>query len=418
MTELREAVRDTFVRNGLGTVRLDLSRQEFRHEAGDPPDIELVTSDDAPQRRFGELVTAEMNRPFERPQSCPFRFQVLADGSSAHYVNLTYDHWISDGAGSRALLERVLSRYCEIDGPRDDSPLVLYPGTLRSVFQDRLGLRQLIAASGRSLACWWKRCHAQRVAYSCSAEMSVHSEFYTTPAGTVERLLDFARAQGATVQDVILAAFSRALARHLPRRSSRRARPLVLGTIVDTRGDTEVDLRTTLGAFLGYYLVRCRPDQSATLAERTRQFAAETSQIKLQRRYFDAFVNFKLLGMVWPRLTLHARRHVMGRVMPLSGGVSNVCVRSGWMEQPAAYPVLDYLRGAPTGPMLPMVLTPTTLHNRLNVGVTYRSTGFSRAKIDAILEAFLEQIECPRTGTPRMVARRRPTTRMAEAYSS
>jgi hypothetical protein len=43
--------------------------------------------------------------------------------------------------------------------------------------------------------------------------------------------------------------------------------------------------------------------------------------------------------------------------------------------------------------MLPLVLAPTTLGDEMTIGVTYRVTSFSRAKISGILDMLLEQIE-------------------------
>lgn len=45
--------------------------------------------------------------------------------------------------------------------------------------------------------------------------------------------------------------------------------------------------------------------------------------------------------------------------------------------------------------MLPLVLTPTTMGDQMNIGVTYRAAGFPRAKIDGVMEMFLSQIERP-----------------------
>ena len=57
--------------------------------------------------------------------------------------------------------------------------------------------------------------------------------------------------------------------------------------------------------------------------------------------------------------------------------------------------VLDYHRGVSTGPRTPIVLLPTTFREHLNVGVSYRIAEFPRAKIDAVMEMFRDQIEQP-----------------------
>ena len=49
------------------------------------------------------------------------------------------------------------------------------------------------------------------------------------------------------------------------------------------------------------------------------------------------------------------------------------------MQPDVAFVRVDFAAGArvsPTGPTLPLVVTPTTMGDELNVGVTYRATGF------------------------------------------
>ena len=70
-------------------------------------------------------------------------------------------------------------------------------------------------------------------------------------------------------------------------------------------------------------------------------------------------------------------------------------IRDPWINQYRTGRILNYARAASTGPIVPLALTPTRLDDQMNVGVTYRTTGFSRAKIDGIMSRFLEQIEHP-----------------------
>jgi hypothetical protein len=83
----------------------------------------------------------------------------------------------------------------------------------------------------------------------------------------------------------------------------------------------------------------------------------------------------------------------MRKVLPLVAGVSNVFLRDTWIDNQGATKILDYFRVAPTGPAIPLVLAPTTIGGHMNIGVTYRMTGFTRARIDGILDSFMDQIE-------------------------
>jgi len=146
--------------------------------------------------------------------------------------------------------------------------------------------------------------------------------------------------------------------------------------------------------FLAYYLVRCAPHRGADLAELTRRVARVTQPIKSRKSYLDSMVNMKCMNAIWPHLNAAAKAHFMLRTLPMTAGVSNVLLREPWIERHRNC-ILGYSRAVPTGPNAPLVLAPTTFGENLNVGVTYRITGFSRAKIDELLERFLDLIQNP-----------------------
>jgi hypothetical protein len=40
-----------------------------------------------------------------------------------------------------------------------------------------------------------------------------------------------------------------------------------------------------------------------------------------------------------------------------------------------------------------LVVSPTTIRDRMNIAVSYRTTGFSQSKIEGIMESFIGQLE-------------------------
>ena len=60
--------------------------------------------------------------------------------------------------------------------------------------------------------------------------------------------------------------------------------------------------------------------------------------------------------------------------MPLSGGVSNVNMNRSWAAQYHPSPLLDYIRVAPTGPMVPVVIAVTTIGHRFTFVLTRRAS--------------------------------------------
>lgn len=395
--QLREAIRQTYEHNGLGIAEFDPDGRTYRFGTDSSPTVEVLAGGKSPERQLATQIAAELNRPFERPRCRPFRFSAIDAGPESHYITAAYDHWVADSVTARLVLRHVLGRYCELEIPENEDRLAFYPGTYRDAFAHRLGgLHCAAAVWNAARQCWANRSAAQ-VPYSSVTHMAVDYRLERTAPGTVDRLLRFARSLGATVHDVILAVQARALAAQLPRRVLQQARGISLGTIVDTRNEVmeQENMDQTGGMFLSYYAVQVRPGQSDSLADLVRQVAAQTGPIKQRRAYINAIVNMQVLTQLWHRMKKARRPYLMRNAMPLTGGVSNVVVRDDWIATQGQGRILDYLRGSPTGPMLPLVLAPTTFQNQLNVGVTYRVTGFSTAKIDGLVNQFLEEIENP-----------------------
>jgi hypothetical protein len=404
--ELSHAIRNTYLAMGIGIVEVGDDGVSYRHQTDCAPEVTVVRGHENPDAMLNDHVTRELNRPFERPRCKPCRFSIVEAETGSHYLVVTYDHWIADSTAARMVVRHVLDRYCGWNRPENRRPLDLYPGTYREVFAHRLGGTRLLGAGFHALRQWMRNRSVAQVPYSSSGQMAIRFELHHTVSGTIPQLRHFARSLGATVHDVILAALGRAMAEHLPRRALRKRQTMALGTIVNARGEAQEDLSGSLGAFLGYYLVRLAADKDLSLAEATQRIAAATGPIKAQRAYLHSLLNMKLASAVWPYLRATQKRHFMRTVLPLTAGVSNVVVRDDWMGSSGSGCIAEYIRGASTGPILPLVLTPTTWGEEMNVGVSYRIAGFSRQKIDGVMAMFLDQIERPE-GTPPSPRRRR-----------
>jgi hypothetical protein len=394
---LHKAIREAFEHNALGVAEIDPQGVWYRHEAADPvesAEVEVLGGDELPENRLTAHLARELNRPFARPRCRPFRFGVIDAGPGSHYVSLTYDHWAADSVGARLLMRHVLGRYLQLDIPENQGTLDLYPGTYREVFAHRLRGSHLALPVLRSIRSWFDNRSAWRVAYASVSQMAIGCARRAVRPGTVQKVRRFARAHEASVNDVFLAVLARAMADFLPRRSCKAgAAPMALGTIVDTRGDAGEDLSESLGTFLGYFVVRVAGDRSIGLDELTRGISATTRLEKARRSYLDSAVDFRVAGAIWPRLKPESRLHFARRALPLTAGTSNVYLRGSWIDRYGGGRILDVCRAVSNGPTLPLVVSLTTLGENLNVAVSYRLTGFSQAKIDGIVQSFVEQLE-------------------------
>ena len=129
---------------------------------------------------------------------------------------------------------------------------------------------------------------------------------------------------------------------------------------------------------MSYYNVRCRPEESDDLADLARRVAGSTRPLKARHGYLDAVVNMQFVSRLWPHFGTATKARFMKRAMPLTAGVSNIYFRDALLDHELDRRIIGYIRAASTGPILPLVITPTTINGQLNVGVTYRQTGFSR----------------------------------------
>ena len=61
-------------------------------------------------------------------------------------------------------------------------------------------------------------------------------------------------------------------------------------------------------------------------------------------------------------------------------------------EQDGRMAPLDYFRGVSTGPVTPLVLSITTVGDRANLGLSYRTTVFSAADVENLERQFKEHL--------------------------
>ena len=73
-------------------------------------------------------------------------------------------------------------------------------------------------------------------------------------------------------------------------------------------------------------------------------------------------------------------------------------MRFGARRAGASTAGLDYLRAVPTGPLCPLVLAVTSVHDELHLGFAYRTSAFSREAVQGLAAALLRQAEALRDG--------------------
>lgn len=390
---LRESARRALANAGWGQVVVEAGGRCASFGPCEEVEVRSAACASSADVDLDREVTAELNRPFDRPKCHPIRFVLLNDGGAArHWIAATYDHWTADSVSMRLVMHRVLAEYqgetCETL-----APLEVCDRSLLSALQAPFSLwrrwRVAVQTIARSLF------EPQPVKPMATGMRGRELGFrlFHFDGETAGRLRRFARNRGATVHDVFLAVLHQVLGRHLPfRRSLIQSDKIALGSIVDIRSEMAEPLRESLGVLLGFWTLRERVGAFKSLSDAVERIAARTRKIKTQRAHVDSLVGIGIGAAVWPWFPRPWRARLMRRVMPLTAGVTNVLVRDRWLEQSVGATIIDYARAAPLGPTVPLVVSPTTVGNRFNIGFTYASSEFAASTIAAIIDDVLDSL--------------------------
>jgi hypothetical protein len=375
--------------SGLGIARVVGRR--FRYEPAPRQDIAVVDRELGLER----FITGELNRPFDRPSesgaaSMPFRPFVLP-GDGTYHLGLIYQHWVADSVSVRMLLREW---FCRLHDPASATRQAVHVprgGFWRYFGPGRAGWS--LAGSAASLVGSMRQfSNARRIpARRDDGQQQVECSVHHLPDGMVQALLDVARRQQVTLHDLLLAALARACDEHgaPPRRA---ARDLALGTIVDLRAMSSENLDNTFGLFLGFTSVVAPAD---TLGDSDRLLASIASQNARHKERRSAAASMLRLAAAYTQMQFLSQRQLAAfyrNYMPLSGGASNVNMNRSWTAPYHPSPLLDYIRVAPTGPMLPVVIAATTIGRRFSFVLTRRGSLVDKASGDQLARTLVDEL--------------------------
>ncbi|MFN4243901.1 MAG: hypothetical protein ACK4PI_11785 [Tepidisphaerales bacterium] len=370
---LEAAWADTLAELGLGRVVFrNGPGGEYRFEPVVRPPVVCV--DGADTGGWDAVLSDELNRRYD-DADVPLRLLVGPAGQGGCRVGIAYRHWVADSVAVRSVLGALLSRvfpglrvrracrwappkagYWRLFGPSDfggGGRWSLLPALLTSATQ---------ASRGRRV------CRVEGARAALDVTFSSHS----LPDTPVSRLVQASRRRGIKLNDLLLACLALAVRRHGPQTPTTRRHDLALGTIVDLRRLSAAPLENVFGLYLGFTTTFLRPGQLRDLDTAARAVAR---QAELHRRQSAAAAS--QLRMAFGLLT---HRYLddadvlewYRKRVPLAAGISNVNLAGDWPA--AAHPglVRSYLRVSPTGPMMPLVISVTTLGEQLHLGLTRR----------------------------------------------
>ena len=391
---IRRAWQRALASLGIGPVRV--TGQCYRYEAVNGNAERF----DVPVLAAGTCLHAhlsnEMNRAFG-PEELPLRPFMLPLEDGSYYFGVVYHHWIADSASIRLVLREWFARAHDPAAAGDEPALIPLTGYWANFGppKSRWRLSSQVLSLFRSASQFRG---VRKLKTQNSADFDMRFLVRRLPAGTLPRLLAVARGNGVTVNDLFLAAIADVCNRFTPVRNIPRRKDLAIGTIVDLRARAKRDMSRVFGLFLGFANVICRREDLKNWPRLVREIAKQT---RIHKESDTAQAS-----SMWMFAALTAARFVpvqktfrfYRKHMPLAGGISNVNLNTTWAAKYHPGLLLEYIRVSPTGPMVPLVFTPTTLGDDLLFGLTYRAslfTGDLPEKIAATFQLRLEQIaEC------------------------
>lgn len=342
-----------------------------------------------PATSVDELMSAELNRRFDDSLEPPFRAFVLADGEN-HWAGIVYHHWVADSFSVRLLMREWFLRVHDPAAARRLPLCMATEGYWKLYGPGRSGWSLGRAALDIiQFASRVKR--VRRLDPECMEDLSTSFTLHHVPQGLIDAMTARAKAAGVTVNDVFLAALAQVCDRLVPARSTRQRIDLALGTIVDLRWRGR-PIDRAFGLLLGFTCVFCRP---ADLLEWDRLLRRIHQQTASHRRNHSAEASMVRMAaglLVAKMLQRRGLLEFYRKRLPLAGGISNVNLNRDWPVRYHPRPLLDYVRVSPCGPMMPIVLTPTTLGQNLNIGMTYRSKVLSVAQAGLFADMFLARL--------------------------
>ena len=336
-----------------------------------------------------EHISRQINEPFDQ-QELPFRPFVLEEEGS-YYFGVIYQHWIADSASIRMLLREWFVRVYD-PAAASCQPVTVPNGGYWSHFGPQRSRWRL---GGQFLSLFRSASRFRRVRKirtQGSSDFRMRFVQHSLPTGLLERLLGVARRNGVTLNDLFMAAIADVCDRFNPTRHIPRRKDLAIGMIVDLRSRTRRDMSRVFGLFLGFANVICRREDFRNWPRLVRQISRQT---RIHKE-----TDSPQASAVWMFAALAAARFVpvnetfrfYRKHMPLSGGISNVNLNPTWAAQYHPGLLLDYIRVSPTGPMVPLVFTTTTLGEDLAFGLTYRAALFTDELAERIASTFQSQL--------------------------
>lgn len=390
--QLQRSLRATLEQRGLTNLALDRKRNSYAYLGG-PTDYEVkvIVSEADPVLVLQAEIERQINTPFAAAERInPFRFFALTTTDS-FFLGLAYFHPVADAESIVLLLRDLVRAYLEKHQAETPVRLDLYPDHRAHLLQRHgavvFGKVQALPAQARNL----RQSHRPR--YHDTQDLGTGFKLFALSPALLRRLLAAAKSWDVTVNDLLLALLMKCVSPlSAGRASAGKRRKFSVGCIVNLRRELGIDSARTFGLFLGSFTVTHTVPEGIALRELAGDIRRQTLAIKQWQLYLATPMELGLGRFVLRFFSPERRKKFYQKNYPLWGGLTNMNLNSLWDPSKDGGPP-DCFRGVSTGPVTPLVFSVTTVGDRANVGLSYRSTVFSPEDIERVKSNFTQQVE-------------------------
>ena len=373
--------------HGLTGLTLDRNTKTYHYQGGPAAEqIAMVPAGTDTSKALVDEIQRQLNTPFIPGKNItPFRFFVIETHSS-FYFGISYFHMVAGAESLVLLMQDLVNAFLDRDERGLSPPVNLYPTTYGNWLRRHPGtlLRKMVNIP----FLYWSLNRSWRPRYRDEMDMDIGLSMFSLTAPQLEQLKSASKAWSVTLNDLFLALMLKIFAPLEDNRalSSKRNR-LSIGTIVNIRKDMGVDSRRTFGLFLGSFVVSHAVPKGISLKKLAQDVNRQTSRIKRTRRYMGAPLDLASSLRTLSMLTTERKKKFYQKHYPLWGGLTNMNLNTIWPQSDETQPI-NYFRAVSSGPTTPLVLSITTVQDRVNISVSYRTTVFSKVDIEYVKSEF------------------------------
>ena len=388
---LRKGIQSTLAARGLTHLSLDRVKGAYGYEGGPAVcEVRAIADSEDPYSALFAEVERQLNTPFAPTERFnPFRFFV-APARESFFLGLVYFHAAADAESVVLLLRELVEVGRAGTPPAFSQALDLYPDSRAHLLrQHPKVVAQRLLALPMQIRNLRRSC---RTSCRAAADWANRFTFFSLDPETLRSVVAAGRSWEVTVNDLWLALLLKSLSPLAAGRwRARRRRALSAGCIVNLRSALGVDSRRTFGLFLGSFPVTHEVPDGIGLRKLARDVQQQTAAIKRHKLFLGTPMELGFARFMLSFFSPEGRTKFYPKHYPLWGGITNLNLNSLWNAEPNAGP-LDYFRGVSTGPATPLVLSVTTVRDRANIGLSYRSAVYSPEAVEGVKSRFQDEL--------------------------